>query len=132
SVEAGGQEPERAARPLEIFDGRPALAHQVDQGGMERVGRPQPLVESMTFLLGRLALGLVLGMGPLHLGDDLLVDLGNLGRGRGIGIAPRSRRWRIGRTSSPLTGSRSWSTRLAIMSSSWSSIWFPIASFLLA
>ena len=55
--EARGQEPKRTARALEVGDGRPAFAHQVDERRMERVGSADAVPQREAFFLRLLLLG---------------------------------------------------------------------------
>jgi hypothetical protein len=72
--QARRQEPQRTTGPLELRDRGPPLAHQVNQGRMERVRRPHPVAQLDALLLGLLLLGSALGVSPAHLGDDFLVS----------------------------------------------------------
>src|SRR5271157_1162127 len=87
-VQAGGQQAERAAGALKVLNGSPALAHQVDEGGVERVAGAEPLKEPVALLVGHMLLALVGGIGAPHLGEDGLVDLSDLGRRGWVGSCP--------------------------------------------
>ena len=49
--QARGEEAQRAARALELRHGRPPLPHHVDQRGVERVRRGDPVAERQSFLV---------------------------------------------------------------------------------
>ena len=106
------QEAERPAGPLEVGDGRPALPHQVDEGWVERIGRPDAVPQRQAVFLGLLPLGVALGVGPPHLGDGFLECVGGRTLRRSpLGSLASSRRWMTDRISFPSTGSRRWSLR---------------------
>lgn len=75
-AQTDGEEAQRAARALEIRDGRPAFTHQVNQSGMERIGGADALAQFGTFLVGLLLLRSRLGISTAHLRDHLLIGGG--------------------------------------------------------
>ena len=62
--QARRQESKRSARPLEVRDGGPAFAHQVDQRRVERVRRPDAIPQGQPIFLGLLPLGRSFGRRP--------------------------------------------------------------------
>ena len=74
-AQAGREKTQRAARALEIGNGRPAFAHQVNQRRMERIRGADAVAQFNPFLLGLLLFRRGLRVGAAHLRDDLLIGV---------------------------------------------------------
>src|SRR5271157_5983009 len=83
------QKPERPPRSLEIRDGGPSLAHEVDEGRVEGIGSADTITKDQPVLLSLLPLGIALGIRPAHLGHGLLE---RTRRGAGLGLG-----WQLGK-----------------------------------
>ena len=72
SAQADREKTQRAARALEVRDRRPALAHEVNQRGMEWIGGADAVAQFNAFLFGLLLLRWGFGVGSTHGGNDFL------------------------------------------------------------
>ena len=79
-TQAGRQESQGAASALEVRNGRPALPHHVDEGGVEGIGRLDAIAERQAVFFRLPALRLALGVGPPHPGEYVPAGFGDASR----------------------------------------------------